>query len=69
MLMLCQEEKLKKVKAFAAEGERLSKFASVLAAARLLYIVALRFVRDYLRRRFAHFKLRAHFLDLRCLLF
>ncbi len=29
---------------------------------------ALRFVRDYLRRRFAHFNLGAHFLDLRALL-
>src|SRR5690349_14590661 len=33
------------------------------------YFAALRFVRDYLRRRFTHFKLRAHLLDLRCLLF
>ena len=36
---------------------------------RPLYMAALGFVRDYLRRRFTHFKLRAHFLDLRGLLF
>ena len=32
-------------------------------------MAALGFVRDYLRRRFIHFQLRAHFLDLRGLLF
>ena len=36
---------------------------------RPLYIGALGFVRDYLWRRFINFKLRAHFLDLRGLLF
>ena len=37
--------------------------------ARPIYIAVLRFVYDYLWRRFAHFKLGAHFLDLRGLLF
>ena len=36
---------------------------------RPLYFAALRFVRDYLWRRLAHFKLSAHFLYLRGLLF
>ena len=35
----------------------------------LLYIAALRSAHDYLWRRFAHFELRAHLLDLRGLLF
>src|SRR5882757_5839279 len=36
---------------------------------RPLYIGALGFIRDYLWRRLVHFKLRAHLLDLRGLLF
>ena len=52
------------VKAFAAGGERLSNSFRCLAQAPL-HSAALWFVRDYLRRRFAHFKLRAHFLQAR----
>jgi hypothetical protein len=38
------------------------------ASQRPLYIAVLRFVNDHLRRRFAHFDVRTHLLDLRCLL-
>ena len=60
--------KFKKVKAFAA-GQT-NAFPIRLGAwhTRPFYIVALRFVSDYLWRRLIHFKLRAHFLDLRGLL-
>ena len=55
------------VKAFAAGA---NAFQIRLGAwhARPLYMAALGFVCDYLRRRFIDFKLRAHFLDLRGLL-
>ena len=49
-------------------GERLSNSPRWFDT-RPIYLAALRFVRDYLRRRFAHLQLRAHFLDLRGLLF
>src|SRR5436190_21584828 len=57
------------VKAFARTGERLSKFALAPNAQGHSTFAALRFVRDHLRRRFAHLNLGAHFLDLRGLLF
>ena len=57
------------VKPFAAGGERPFQFALVLGRQGHSTIAALRFVRDYLRRRFAHFNPGAHFLDLRGLLF
>ena len=50
-------------------GERLSKSPRRLGTQRPHYIAALGLVRDYLRRRFTHLKLRAHLLDLRSLLF
>ena len=50
------------------QGRTPSKSALVLWHARPLYMAALGFVCDYLRRRFIDFKLRAHFLDLSCLL-
>ena len=56
------------VKAFAA-GRTPFQFASVLDIPRRFQFADLRLVRDYLRRRFAHFELGAHFLDLRGLLF
>ena len=61
--------KFKKVKAFAA-GQT-NAFPIRLGAwhTRPFYIVTLRFVSDYLRRSFINFELRAHFLDLRGLLF
>ena len=49
-------------------GERLSKSPRCLTH-QGTYIAVLRFVRDYLWRTLAHFELRAHFLDLRGLLF
>ncbi len=49
-------------------GERLSN-SPWWFDTRPIYLAALRFVRDYLWRRFAHFKLGAHFLNLRGLLF
>ena len=56
------------VKAFAAGA---NAFQIRLGAwhARPLYVAALGFVCDYLRRSFIDFKLGAHFLDLRSLLF
>src|SRR5262249_44736892 len=56
-------------KAFAAKGR--TPFHIRLGAwhTRQLSIAALGLVRDYLWRRFINFKLRAHFLDLRGLLF
>ena len=61
--------KFKKVKAFAA-GQT-NAFPIRLGAwhPRPHYIAALRFVRDYLWRRFIDFQLGAHFLDLRGLIF
>ena len=56
------------VKAFA-QGERLSNSFRCSPRRVPLHSADLRLVRDYLRRRFAHFELGAHFLDLRGLLF
>ena len=56
------------VKAFAAGDERLSKSPRCFHTPGRLYFTPLLFVHDHLGRRFAHFKLRAHFLDLRGLL-
>ena len=52
------------VKAFAA-GRTPFQFASVLLAHKAYVFRSLRFVYDYLRRRFSYFELGAHFLDLR----
>ena len=49
-------------------GERLSKSPQCLGTQGQL-LAPLRFVRDDFWRRFIHFELRAHFLDLRGLLF
>src|SRR6266404_1653308 len=45
-------------------GERLSNSLRCSPRRAPLHSAALRFVRDNLRRRFAHFELGAHFLDL-----
>ena len=55
------------VKAFAA-GANAFQIRLGASHTRPLYMAALGFVCDYLRRRFIDFKLRAHFLDLRSLL-
>src|SRR5437016_3383004 len=63
-------EEPKEVKAFARAGERPSNSLRLGAwHTRRLYIAALRFVYDHLWGRFAYFKLGAHFLDLRGLVF
>ena len=49
-------------------GERLPKSVLVPWHTRPLFMAALGFVCDYLRRRFIDFKLGAHFLDPRSLL-
>ena len=63
-----ESKRAETVKAFAAGA---NAFPIRLGAShtRPLYFADLRLVRDYLRRRFAHFNLGAHFLDLRGLLF
>ena len=56
------------VKAFAA-GTNAFQIRLGAWHTRPLYMAALGFVCDYLRRRFIDFKLGAHFLDLSSLLF
>src|SRR4030095_7162304 len=65
-LILSSDRKGKGVRRW---GERLSNSPRCFGHTRPLYIPVLVFVRDYLWRRLNNFKLRAHFLDLRGLLF
>jgi len=57
------------VKAFALRRTPFRIRLGAFTHPRLLYLTTLWFVHDHLGRRFAHFKLDAHFLDLRGLLF